>query len=191
MPEITPALAVFSSLLLLTGAMRLVELAVSVRRLRSRPADLVAEPKLFPAMALLHTGLVFGPIAEVVWLDRPWVPGLAAAAAVVLIFATLLRFWTLRTIAGAWNVRVVRPLDGAIATGGPYAYIRHPNYLVVVLELAALPLLHTAWISAVALGLLNAGVLVVRIRTEEAMLMKIDAWRDAFLNRARLIPGVF
>ena len=191
MPSISLPFAVFAGLLLATGAMRLVELVVSVRRFRARPDALIGEPRLFPAMALLHAGLVFGPIAEVWWLERPFVPALAVGSVVLLVAATALRIWTLSTIGRAWNVRVVKPQEGAIATGGPYRWIRHPNYLCVILELLALPMLHTAWISALALTLLNGAVLVVRIRTEEAMLMQIDAWREAFASRARLIPGVF
>jgi methyltransferase len=181
---------VFAALLAGTGLMRLVELAVSVRRLRERPEEVVAEPRLFPVMAVLHLALVVAPMGEVLYAERPFVPWMAGAAGLVLVLATALRIWTLRTIGGAWNVRVVRPEDAAIATAGPYAYIRHPNYLCVVLEIAALPLLHTAWISAIALSVGNAAVLYVRIRNEEAMLMQIDAWREAFAGRARLIPGV-
>ena len=151
----------------------------------------MAEPRLFPLMALLHAGLVFGPLAEVWLLERAFVPWLAAASAVLLVSATVLRVWTLATIGGSWNVRVVRPEPGGVVTGGPYRFIRHPNYLCVILELLALPLFHGAWISALALGLLNGVVLWVRIRTEEAMLSEIDAWRAAFADRARLIPGVF
>lgn len=191
MPPISLPFAVFSGLLLTTGAMRLVEVVVSVRRFRARPDALVGEPRLFPAMALLHAGLVFAPIAEVALLERPFVPALAAFSIVLLVAASALRVWTLGAIGGAWNVRVVRPDAHAVATTGPYRYIRHPNYLCVILELLALPLLHSAWWSAIALGLLNAAVLTVRIRTEEAMLMQIDAWREAFAERARLIPGVF
>lgn len=186
----SPPFLVFAGLLLLTGVMRLVELAVSVRRARARPDAVVAEPGLFPAMALLHAGLVVAPLAEVAVLGRPFLPPLAAVAGGGLVVATALRIWTLRTIRGAWNVRVVVPAEGAIATTGPYAWIRHPNYLCVVLEIACLPLLHTAWISAVALSIVNALVLWRRIRTEEAALSRIPAWRDAMADRWRLVPWV-
>ncbi len=182
--------AVFVALLLGTGLMRLVELVVSVRRMKDKPAAVVSEPWLFPLMATLHTGLVFGPIAEVWFWERPFLPAVGAAAIAVLVLATVLRVWTLRTIGAAWNVRVVAPDEDLVVTSGPYAFIRHPNYLVVILEIVALPLVHTAWLSAIALTLLNAVVLMQRIRTEEAMLSQIPAWREAFANRARLIPGV-
>ena len=182
---------VFAGLLLGTGLMRLLELAVSIRRMRANPASVVREPRLFPAMALLHFGLVFAPLAEVYFFARPFLWPLGGGALVVLGLATVLRYWTLRTIGRAWNVRVVKPSDDAIATTGPYAFIRHPNYLVVILEIAALPLLHSAWVSALTLSLLNAAVLYQRIRTEEATLAQIPAWRAAMAHRARLLPGVF
>jgi methyltransferase len=184
-------LLIFAALLLGTGAMRLVELAVSVRRIRARPDAAVSEPWLFPAMASLHFGLVFAPLAEVLLLDRPFTPWLAALSGAVLLGATALRAWTLSTIGKAWNVRVVKPEDQAIATGGPYRWIRHPNYLVVVLEIVSLPLFHGAWIAAIGLSAWNALVLWRRITTEEAVLMGIPAWREAMAAKARFVPGLF
>lgn len=181
----------FAAVLAAVGGMRLVELGVSVRRMRARPEAVVAEPWLFPWMALLHAGLVFAPVVEVWALDRPATWGVGGAAAAVLAVATALRVWTLSTIGRSWNVRVVRPTPDGIATGGPYRWIRHPNYLCVILEIAALPLLHGAWLSAIGLSLLDAAVLFFRIRTEEAELARIPAWREAFADRARLLPGVF
>jgi methyltransferase len=186
----TPAFVVFAALLAFTGVMRLVELVVSVRRMKRRPAAVVAEPALFPAMALLHTGLVVAPLLEVVLLQRPFSAWLAALAGGVLVGATLLRVWTLSTIGRAWNVRVVTPAADTVVTTGPYRWIRHPNYLVVILEIAALPLIHGAWLSALALSALNAAVLYTRIRTEEAALMTVPTWRDAMQGKARLIPGI-
>jgi methyltransferase len=180
--------AVFAALLLGTGAMRLVELVVSRRRMAARPGAVVAEPALFPAMALLHAGLVFLPLVEVVALDRPFVPWLAGLAAGVLVLATTLRIWTLSTLGKVWNVRVVPPPPDQVVTGGPYRFIRHPNYLCVILEIAALPLLHDAWLSALVLSAWNAGVLAVRIPTEEAALSKLDAWRAAFADKPRFVP---
>ncbi|MCA9298258.1 MAG: hypothetical protein H6737_31665 [Alphaproteobacteria bacterium] len=183
-------IALFVVLLLATGVMRLGEMAVSWRRMKARPDAVIDEPWLFPLMALLHTGLVFLPIAEVFWLDRPVVPALSAFAIALLVGATALRVWTLSTIGGSWNVRVVAPPADGIATTGPYAFIRHPNYLVVILEIAALPLVHTAWAAAIALSALNAFVLFHRIRTEEAVLARNPRWAEAFRDKARLVPGV-
>jgi methyltransferase len=177
--------------LLGTGVMRLVELAVSQRRIGERPNDAVDERWLFPLMAFLHTALVALPLLEVFVLGREaWAP-LFWASVGLLVVATILRVWTLSTIGLAWNVKVVRPPEDLVATQGPYRFIRHPNYLVVVLELIALPLLHTAVLSALFLGALNAFVLWHRIRTEEQVLMSVPAWKAAMGNKSRFIPGLF
>jgi methyltransferase len=181
----------FVLLLAGTGLMRLVEVFVSVRRMRARPDAVVAEPALFPVMAALHVAFVVLPIAEVALLDRPFVPVVGLGALAMFALACALRVWTLGTIGRAWNVRVVVPEADAIATTGPYRWIRHPNYLVVILELAFLPLVHSAWGSAIVLTLWNAAVLFVRIRTEEATLMSVPAWREKMGPKARFLPGVF
>lgn len=182
--------AAFLSLLGVVALLRILELIVSRARLRARPGQLVAEPGLFPAMVLVHVGLIVAPAAEVLLLERPWTWTLSAAAAALLLLATALRIWTLRTLGAAWNVRVVVPDEAQVVTTGPYAWIRHPNYLVVILELAALPLLHGAWISALCLSALNGLVLWRRISTEETSLSRLRAWREGMRGRARLIPGV-
>jgi methyltransferase len=181
----------FVILLLGTGLMRLVEMAVSMRRMAARREAVVAEPALFPAMAGLHTALVVLPLLEVWWLQRPFLPWLGATSLVLLLLATALRIWTLSTLGRVWNVRVLPPPPDGVVTTGPYRFIRHPNYLCVILELLALPLLHTAVLSAALLTVWNAAVLAVRIRTEERALMQLPAWRAAFERRARLIPGLF
>jgi methyltransferase len=58
----------------------------------------------------------------------------------------------------------------ALVRRGPYRWLRHPNYVAVVIEGFALPLVHSAWITAAAFSVLNAGLLVVRIRCENAAL---------------------
>ena len=187
----TSTQAAFVAVFGLVALMRLVEVVVSARRARGRGDAVVAEPGLFPLMVLLHVASIVGPVVEVLALERPFVPWLTAAAALVLLGATAVRVAALSALGRAWNVRVVVPEEGAAVTSGPYAYIRHPNYLAVVLELAALPLLHTAWISALGLSLLNGLVLARRIRTEEAALERLPGWRAAMADRKRLIPGVF
>jgi methyltransferase len=184
----TPLLG-FALLLGATGALRLAEAAVSWRRARMRPLAVLPEPGLFPAMVALHVGFVLLPLAEVVAWERPFAPGLAVGAGAVFLFATALRAWTLAALGRSWNVRVLPPVS--VATSGPYRFLRHPNYLVVALEIGSLPLVHGAWCSALGLSLVNAAVLARRIRNEEAVLAEIPAWRDAFARRARLLPGVW
>lgn len=181
----------FILFLLGVGLLRIAELIVSKRRMARSGSAAVPEPWLFPLMAALHAGLIGLPILEVVALDRPFSWWVTGPAATLLSIATLLRIWTLWSLGRAWNVRVVPPSPDQIVTTGPYALIRHPNYLVVILEILALPLLHTAYLAALGLSLLNAVVLWSRIRTEERALEQIPGWAAAMADRKRLIPFVF
>ena len=189
--HMTLSLGLFTTALLATGLMRLGEVAVSARRMRQRPEAVLAEPALFPAMALLHVGLIVLPLAEVFVLERPFSWLTAGPALGLLVGATALRVWTLKTIGISWNVRVVRPEPDRIATTGPYRWIRHPNYLVVILEILALPMLHGAWLAAALLTVANAAVLARRIRNEERVLATVPAWEETMAQRSRLIPGIF
>jgi methyltransferase len=177
----------FGLVLAVIALHRLTELLVSRRHAGGRRCEPDARGA-WPAMVLLHTASVTLPLAEVVALERPFTPALAAAAAAVFACALALRVWTLSTLGAAWNVRILVPAEEAIVTTGPYAWIRHPNYLVVILELLALPLLHGAWLSSLTLSLWNGLVLSRRIPAEEAALARSPAWRRAMADRPRLLP---
>ena len=190
LPEQTtaPAFVVFAAVLVVVAGQRLIEAIVSANRARRTPGAVVAEGWVFPMMVAVHLGLVSAPLLEVLLLERLFDWRVAGPAIVVLLLATLLRVWVLRTLGAAWNVRVIPPGDDAIVTSGPYRWVRHPNYSVVILEVAALPLLHSAWISALVLSALNGLVLARRINVEEAMLARSERWRTAMASRPRLVP---
>ena len=74
------------------------------------------------------------------------------------------------TLGRRWNTRVIVQSDAALVRRGPYRWLHHPNYVAVVAEGLALPLIHTAWLTAVGFAVANAAVLRVRIRVENAAL---------------------
>jgi methyltransferase len=74
------------------------------------------------------------------------------------------------TLGRQWNTRVVVVPGLPLVSAGPYRWLRHPNYVAVVAEGVALPLVHSAWLTAVAFTVLNAAVLTVRIRCEDRAL---------------------
>jgi methyltransferase len=81
-----------------------------------------------------------------------------------------LRWWCITTLDYQWNTRViVIPGAGRIA-GGPYRFVPHPNYVAVVAEGVALPLVHTAWVTALVFSMLNAWLLSTRVKIENAAL---------------------
>ncbi|MDB4964785.1 MAG: rane protein [Myxococcales bacterium] len=154
----------------------------------ARGGQVVREP-LYQAMVALHAGMLVAAPLEA--LLRPRGPRLLRAAGVVgLGAATALRIWTLRTLGDSWSTRVTRFAGGGrrVVTDGPYRFIRHPNYLAVILELAALPLAGGAVYTAALATLLNALVLARRIPVEERELSADPRWRAAMLHKPRLVP---
>lgn len=125
----------------------------------------------YPAMVVLHTGLLAGAVAEV-WLRRPdFVPALGWPMLALVLAAQGLRWWCIAILGRRWNTRVIVVPGLPLVTRGPYRWLRHPNYMAVVVEGLALPLVHSAWITAVAFMVLNAAVLAVRINVENAALL--------------------
>ncbi len=177
------------STLALLAALRLTELGVSRRNwLRHRhKADCPPEP-MFIAMLALHTGFfVLLP------LERYFFGGgfngpvsIALSALVLLTFA--LRGWTLAAIGSSWNVRVVGGPEYPIVASGPYRFIRHPNYLVVILELLLIPLVFWLWRSALLLSVLNLWVLRHRILHEETLLAQNPTWLASMAGKPRFLP---
>ncbi len=88
----------------------------------------------------------------------------------LVVLAQGLRWWCITTLGPHWNTRVIVVPGAPLVAAGPYRLLRHPNYVAVVVEGAALPLVHTAWVTAVAFTALNLVLLSVRIRVEEQAL---------------------
>ncbi|HEX8096209.1 MAG TPA: isoprenylcysteine carboxyl methyltransferase family protein [Jatrophihabitans sp.] len=151
---------------------RLAELVVSNRNLRwSRGRGGVEiGAGHYPAMVTLHSALLLGCLAEVWLLDRPFMPALGWPMLVLVLAAQALRWWCISTLGPQWNTRIVVVPGAGRVRSGPYRYLAHPNYVAVVLEGLALPLVHTAWLTAVIFSVLNAGLLRVRIRSESGAL---------------------
>lgn len=117
----------------------------------------------FPAMVALHAALLVGAVAEVVVADRPFLPWLGWPALALALACQGGRYWCIAVLGRQWNTRVVVVPGLAAVARGPYRWLRHPNYAVVALEGLALPLVHTAWVTAAVFTALNA-VLLLRFR---------------------------
>ena len=124
----------------------------------------------WPWMVLLHTGLLIGCLIEVWVADRPFIPLLGWTMLVLVIASQGLRWWCIRTLGPQWNARVIVVPGSRRVTTGPYRWFSHPNYVAVVVEGFALPLVHTAWVTALVFTVLNAAVLTARLRAESQAL---------------------
>ncbi len=105
----------------------------------------------------------------------------------MVLGAQALRYWAIATLGWRWNTRIVVVPGTAPVTAGPYRWVRHPNYVAVIAEMIALPLVHGAWLTALVFSVGNALLLRVRIRAEEQALG--EPWQHAFAGRPRFVPG--
>ena len=162
-------------LIALVGVERLAEMVVAQRNLAWSRARGGVEfgASHYPVMVLLHTGLLVGCLVEVMALHRPFIPALGWPMLAVVIAAQGLRWWCISTLGRQWNTRVVVIPGAERVTGGPYRLMRHPNYVAVVAEGIALPLVHGAWITALTFTVLNALLLRRRISIENSALARL------------------
>lgn len=156
---------------------RLVELGVANRHLRwaLQHGGVEHGAGHYPVMVLMHAAFLVSCLAEVLLADRPFIPALGWPALAALVAAHGLRWWCIRSLGNRWTTRVVVLPGAPLVARGPYRWMRHPNYVAVALEILALPLVHTAWVTAVVFTVLNALLLLgVRIPAEERALAEAN-----------------
>ena len=172
-PALAPTVSAYLAVVAAVALLRFAELAISARHRRALAAAgalAVHEPH-FKWMAALHTAILAGAVLEVVVLRRPFVPALAMPALMLLVAATWTRWWVIQTLGQHWNVGVMDSTRQGVVDTGPYRWVRHPNYTAVFVELLALPLVHTAWITAVLGSVAHVFVLRARVGAEDRVLL--------------------
>jgi methyltransferase len=169
----------------LMGVARLIEMRQSRQNLQasgeSRESRL--NQLIFPLIIALHVTVIATTLLR--GSRRPRLGWFA-----LLLAVQPLRWWTLKTLGVRWNARGAVPEAMEVETGGPYAFIRHPNYSIVAVELASLPAAFGLDGLAIGGSLVNAALLAVRIREEEALLFELPGYREQFGAKPRFIPFV-
>ncbi len=177
----------YLALLGLVAGERGAELAVSsrnARRLLARGGRETGQG-LYRVMVVFHA--LFLPVLGVGALASREPPSAWALLAVAgALAAQGLRWWAVSTLGDRWSTRVIVVPGEAPVTGGPYRWLRHPNYLAVVLEMACLPLAWGMWRLAIVFSAGNAAILWARIREEERALG--SSWERAFAGKGRFVP---
>ncbi len=165
-------LLAFTVLVLLVGLERLAELVVSTRNATwslDRGGRESGQGH-YPVMVVLHSALLVGALVEA-WVRRPDVSsGLAWSMLALVLASQALRWWCIASLGRRWNTRVIVVPGLAPVRRGPYRLFAHPNYVAVVVEGFALPLVHAGWITALVFTIANAALLTVRIRAENQAL---------------------
>jgi methyltransferase len=183
----------FLALLLAVGLLRIFELRVSRRhqqQMLARGASKVNEPQ-FRWIVFVHTVVLVGAALEVVLLRRPFLPVLAGLMLFLFLAANGVRLWVVRTMGQLWNVQVMNSTGLGVVTSGPFRFVRHPNYSAVFVEMFSLPLIHTAWITALLGCVGYALALSQRLVLEESVLLANPAYRTAMAGKPRFLPGLF
>ena len=155
-------------LLALVAAQRVLELLTSRRHekaLRARGAVEVGAAH-YPFIVAVHAGWL---AALILWtLIMP--PVLNPALILAYLLLQPLRIWIIASLGRAWTTRIITLPGAPLVRRGPYRFLRHPNYVLVVLEIAILPLALGAWPVAAVFSILNAIVLKIRIAAENQAL---------------------
>lgn len=168
----TTSNALYALLLSVVAVERLAELTLSKAHARALLARGGVEHGRahYPWMVTLHTAFLLGCLVEPLVLQRPFVPSLGYPMLVAALTAQAIRWWAIQALGVHWNTRVIVLPSAPRIVRGPYRFLAHPNYVAVVLEGVALPLVHGAWLTALAFTVLNGWLLSVRVRTEDAAL---------------------
>lgn len=163
-------MTLYVALIVAVAFERLAELLVSKRNLAWAMARGGREHGFghYPFMVVLHIGLLVACLVEAA--HRVFVPALGWPMLVLVVFAQALRWWCISVLGPRWNTRIIVVPGLPLVQRGPYRWLRHPNYVAVVIEGIALPLVHSAWVTAVVFTIVNAMLLRVRIAAENAAL---------------------
>lgn len=178
--------AAFAILILQRGA----ELAIARRHARwiRRQGGYEVGRKHYPLLVGVHLFFLVGLALEVA-VFKAVPPSWWPAPFALFLAAQGLRVWCIRSLGPYWNTRVMVAPGHRPVVRGPYRYLRHPNYVVVVTELLTLPLVFGAFVSAAVFTVLNLWILLkVRIPAEERVLTQVTPYREEMENRGRFLP---
>ncbi len=184
------SVVLFCILLLSVGTLRIVELRVSRRnqeRLLAAGVEEITDP-YFQWMVIVHVAILVGAAVEVIILNRSLAPVFAVCMTGLFLLANAVRWWVIRTLKIQWTVRVMNSARLGVVEDGPFAYVRHPNYAAVFVEMAALPLIHSAWLTALLGSAAHAWLLSRRLAVEEPALMANPIYSEKMAHKPRFFP---
>jgi methyltransferase len=142
----------------------------------------------YRVMVAFHALFIVSCAIEAAFFPHTFPSIVAWIALSAEICAQALRYWAVSTLGDRWNTRIVVTPEREPVTTGPYRFMRHPNYLAVVIEIAAVPMIGGAIFTAIAFSIGNALILAVRIPAEERAMGA--QYADALGSRRRFIPGL-
>jgi methyltransferase len=181
---------IFTGIVIAVIIQRLVELRIS----QHHAAKILAQggqkhhDNFLPWVKGLQVSWFVAMLLEVWLLDRPLVGGLAAIALLATLTGQILRYLSMRALGWRWTLSIITLPRAGVVDTGIYRYLRHPNWLGVILEILALPLIHSAYLSAILFSIANALLLAKRVPAEEqALSLGESNYQSLFADRPRFI----
>ena len=163
----------FWTFIIILALQRISELLIARRNEKKVLGEGAVEydPLGYKVIVAMHVAFFLSFIAEYYILRRS-LNTLWPLLLLVLLTAEALRYWAISSLGKYWNTKIVVIPGTSLVSKGPYKYIRHPNYLAVVIEIAIIPLIFSCYITSALFTLFNLIVLRRRIRIEESALIK-------------------
>lgn len=170
---------------------RLVELAIAKRNERwiLDKGGIEYGQGHYPAMVLIHAAFFVVYIYEVVTLGKS-LSDYWPALLILFLLTQGMRVWALTSLGKYWNTKIIILPGAVVVKKGPYKIIKHPNYLIVALELIIIPLMFNAFITLAVFMVLNVVILSIRIPAEEKALRELTKYESVFKNQGRFIPNL-
>ena len=160
---------------------RLVELMIARRNEKwmLRQGAFEVGGRHYPLMVVMHIAFFLSLLLEVSIINRTLSPFWIVLLTLFLL-AQVVRIWCLTSLGRFWNTKIMILPGADVVKKGPYRFIRHPNYMIVTTELLVLPLLFSAYFTAVIFTFLNIWMLSVRIPIEEKALKEATNYKEKF-----------
>lgn len=143
----------------------------------------------YKLIVMLHICFFLCLISEVVMFEKEllsfwYVPFF------FFVVAQVFRVWSIFSLGVFWNTKIIVVPGAKVVQKGPYQWMRHPNYVIVIIEMMMLPMMFQAYMTLVLFSILNFILLSIRIRVEERALKEVTNYQEAFSKKARFIPVV-
>ncbi|MFE8695739.1 isoprenylcysteine carboxyl methyltransferase family protein [Cytobacillus sp. FJAT-53684] len=143
----------------------------------------------YPFIVAVHSLFFVSLIIEVALLQKNLSPNWPVFLTLFLL-AQMGRVWVLASLGPFWNTKILVLPEANIVKKGPYQYVKHPNYIIVTIELIVIPLLFQAYMTAILFTIFNAVILAIRIPTEERALKQLTEYTEAFAKSPSQIKNV-
>jgi methyltransferase len=141
----------------------------------------------YPFIVTLHVLFLLSLLVEVSILQRE-LTNLWYLLIPILALTQIIRYWSVFSLGNFWNTKIIIVPNNQVVSKGPYRYMKHPNYVVVAVEILLIPLLFQAYITALLFTLLNIVMMTIRIPIEEKALQRHTNYQKVFNLRTRFVP---